>query len=107
MQFPFLSIKCYTHFSGTHMMAPSYLNNYFTADEMTNKYRCNICHMPGHFIHECPAQQAHSQGFKRTTGIPRSFLEPADQGSAVAAAALGSSVKVNPQGAEHCSFSIT
>ena len=54
--------------------------------------------MPGHFIHECPVP------LKKTTGIPRSFLEPADQGSAVTAAALGSSIKVNPQGDEYCSF---
>ena len=63
--------------------------------------------MPGHFIHECPTLQPQFKQFKKTTGIPRSFLEPADHGSAIAAAALGSSVKVNPQGAEHCSFSIT
>ena len=55
---------------------------------------------PPHFGHY---GQGHN--FKRTTGIPRSFLEPADQGSAVAAAALGSSVKVDPQGDEQCIFS--
>ena len=56
---------------------------------------------PPHFGHY---GQGHS--FKRTTGIPRSFLEPADQGSVVAAAALGSSVKVNPQGDGHFHYSL-
>ena len=41
-------------------------------------YRCNKCHVPGHFIHDCPLilSQKNQTAVKRTTGIPRSFLEP-------------------------------
>ena len=42
-------------------------------------YRCNKCHVPGHFIHDCPLLKKPNQLqniVKKTTGIPRSFLEP-------------------------------
>jgi E3 ubiquitin-protein ligase RBBP6 len=58
-------------------------------------YRCSRCHQAGHWNSDC--QLSRSGGYsgqgvevKKTTGIPRSFLKPADKNTPGA--------KVNPQG---------
>ena len=67
----------------------------YDGQKVPPNYRCNKCHMPGHFIHDCPTlNRGHSSELKRTTGIPRSFLEPVDPTK------IGETpgAKINPQG---------
>ena len=56
-------------------------------------YKCNRCGQGGHFIYDCPMAGKLSNlpsEMKRTTGIPRSFLQPATVDTPGA--------KLNPQG---------
>jgi len=67
----------------------------YDGQKVPPNYRCNKCHMPGHFIHDCPTiNRGNSSELKRTTGIPRSFLEPVDPTK------IGETpgAKINPQG---------
>lgn len=59
-------------------------------------YVCIKCSKPGHWHFDCPRTKAVNSGgveIKRTTGIPRSFLKPADANTPGA--------KINPQGKHH------
>ena len=55
-------------------------------------YTCMKCHQRGHWASECPLVRSGFNGgeLKKTTGIPRSFLVPADKNTPGA--------KINPQG---------
>ncbi|XP_040574515.2 LOW QUALITY PROTEIN: uncharacterized protein [Lepeophtheirus salmonis] len=55
-------------------------------------YRCNRCHQTGHWVQDCALIKAGMGGqeLKKTTGIPRSFLKPANIDTPGA--------KINPQG---------
>ncbi len=60
-------------------------------------YKCNRCNQIGgiegksHYIRDCPQGKANeSNNVKRSTGIPRSFLQPATADTPGA--------KINPQG---------
>ena len=55
-------------------------------------YTCNRCRQKGHFIYDCPLDKFAKEGnsVKRSTGIPRSFLQ--------AASADTPGAKINPQG---------
>ncbi len=55
-------------------------------------YTCMKCNQPGHWASDCPLARAGYNGaeLKKTTGIPRSFLKPADKNTPGA--------KINPQG---------
>ncbi|CAB4068862.1 unnamed protein product [Lepeophtheirus salmonis] len=56
-------------------------------------YRCNRCHQTGHWVQDCALIKAGMGGQelkKKTTGIPRSFLKPANIDTPGA--------KINPQG---------
>ena len=60
-------------------------------------YKCNRCNQIGgiegksHFIYDCPQGKANEgNNVKRSTGIPRSFLQPATADTPGA--------KINPQG---------
>ena len=52
-------------------------------------YKCNKCQNLGHWSFDCPLAKS-GQDIKKTTGIPRSFLTPADANTP--------GVKINPQG---------
>ena len=52
-------------------------------------YTCNRCNQKGHFIYDCPEGKK-GNNVKRSTGIPRSFLQ--------AASADTPGAKINPQG---------
>ena len=54
-------------------------------------YKCNRCSLGGHFIYDCPQMRNDMPSVvKKTTGIPRSFLQPATVDTPGA--------KINPQG---------
>ncbi len=55
------------------------------------KYVCMKCMRPGHWTQDCPRGEV-----KKTTGIPRSFLKPADMNTPGA--------KINPQGTSHALY---
>ena len=40
-------------------------------------YICNRCGEKGHFIYDCPVKGNPQPTVKRTTGIPKAFLQPA------------------------------
>ena len=65
--------------------------NAYAGQKVPPTYRCNKCQVPGHFIHDCPLLvRGLGPEVKRTTGIPRSFLEPCKPDTKGA--------KINPQG---------
>ena len=65
--------------------------NAYAGQKVPPTYRCNKCQIPGHFIHDCPLLvRGLGPEVKRTTGIPRSFLEPCKPDTKGA--------KINPQG---------
>ena len=67
----------------------------YHGQKVPNTYVCNKCHKPGHFIHDCPTlKQGNATELKRTTGIPRSFLEPVDPNKI----SDTPGAKINPQG---------
>ena len=60
-------------------------------NELECGIRCNRCHQPGHWNSDCQLRGNYGMGeIKRTTGIPRSFLKPANMDTPGA--------KINPQG---------
>ena len=75
-------------------------NTWIHEKKVPPNYVCNRCHVPGHFIQNCPKNEVKKDIVKRSTGIPRSFLEPV--GSSEQSGS--SNVKVNPQGirGRHC-----
>merc|ERR1719412_2122919 len=66
--------------------------NAYIGQKVPNTYKCNRCQQGGHFIYDCPLGKniPHMADVKKTTGIPRSFLEPAT--------AETPGAKINPQG---------
>ncbi len=61
-------------------------------------YTCSKCNRKGHWAQDCPLTKAGYNGaeLKKTTGIPRSFLVPADKTTPGA--------KINPQGKNRIHF---
>ena len=51
----------------------------YAGQKVPQNYKCNRCNQSGHFIYDCPQGKNSSlpSELKRTTGIPRSFLQPA------------------------------
>ena len=64
----------------------------YAGQKVPQNYKCNRCNQSGHFIYDCPQGKNSSlpSELKRTTGIPRSFLQPAT--------AETPGAKINPQG---------
>ena len=60
----------------------SYSNPYSNLPNLKSKlpppgYICNRCNEKGHFIYDCPVKRNPQPTAKRTTGIPKAFLQPA------------------------------
>jgi hypothetical protein len=51
----------------------------YAGQKVPQNYKCNRCNQSGHFIYDCPQGKNSSlpSELKGTTGIPRSFLQPA------------------------------
>ena len=50
----------------------------YDGQKVPPNYTCNRCNQKGHFIYDCPQGKANEgNNVKRSTGIPRSFLQPA------------------------------
>jgi len=63
----------------------------YAGQKVPPNYKCNRCNQSGHFIYDCPQGKynKHTE-IKRTTGIPRTFLQ--------SATAETPGAKINPQG---------
>ena len=74
-----------------HANQKQWLKEARSANIVPENYICNRCHQKGHFIYDCPKGKAgEGNNVKRSTGIPRSFLQ--------AASADTPGAKINPQG---------